>query len=206
MSAPIAALLCPSVSESAHEAPPRARGWCMNRVILDLCAGSGAWSEPYREAGYMVVRVTLPQDDVRRFEWIKLPVHGIIAAPPCTVFAASGYRWPRSDEDMMHALSVVDAFLRAVAIYGPEWWALENPVGRLSRWLGPPTLSFDPCDYGDSYTKRTLLWGRFNRPKPASVVPERINRIHHMPESPDRAAKRGITPPGFARAFFEANP
>jgi hypothetical protein len=100
----------------------------------------------------------------------------------------------------------VDACLRAVAVYRPAWWALENPVGRLRRWLGPPTMRFDPCDYGDSYTKRTLLWGSFNLPKPAAVLPERLNRIHRMSPSADRAAKRSITPIGFANAFFEANP
>lgn len=157
-------------------------------------------------AGYLVLRVTLP-DDVRITPWRWLGrVHGILAAPPCTVFAASGARWERSADQVRAALSVVDACLRAVAIYRPAWWALENPVGRLRRWLGPPTMRFDPCDYGDPYTKRTLLWGQFNLPKPAAVLPERHNRIHRMPESPQRAALRAITPSGFASAFFEANP
>lgn len=176
-----------------------------DRVILDLCAGSGAWSQPYAEAGYIVLPVTLPED-VRDVPWRRLWVQGILAAPPCTVFASSGARWQRTPEQIREALSVVDACLRAVAIYGPEWWALENPVGTLRRWLGPPTMRFDPCDYGDPYTKRTQLWGRFNLPKPAAVLPERLNRIHRMPPGPDRAAKRSITPPAFARAFMEANP
>lgn len=30
----------------------------MKPVILDLCAGTGAWSEPYAKAGYEVWRVT----------------------------------------------------------------------------------------------------------------------------------------------------
>src|SRR5512141_57875 len=30
-------------------------------IILDLCAGTGAWSDPYRLAGYDVRRVTLPE-------------------------------------------------------------------------------------------------------------------------------------------------
>lgn len=42
--------------------PPPAK-----RIILDLCAGSGAWSEPYKRAGYKVVRVSLPKHDVRTF-------------------------------------------------------------------------------------------------------------------------------------------
>jgi hypothetical protein len=175
------------------------------KLILDLCAGSGAWSEPYIRSGYLVLRVTLP-DDVRTTPWRRLRVHGILAAPPCTVFANSGARWTRTPEEIRDSLSVVDACLRAVAVYRPAWWALENPVGRLRRWLGPPTMRFDPCDYGDSYTKRTLLWGSFNLPKPAAVLPERLNRIHRMSPSADRAAKRSITPIGFANAFFEANP
>ena len=34
-------------------------------VILDLCGGTGSWSAPYREAGYDVRVVTLPDMDVR---------------------------------------------------------------------------------------------------------------------------------------------
>lgn len=51
----------------------------MNRVILDLCGGSGAWSAPYKKAGYDVHLVTLPDQDVRTY---KVPdnVHGILAA------------------------------------------------------------------------------------------------------------------------------
>jgi hypothetical protein len=88
----------------------------------------------------------------------------------------------------------------------PEWWAVENPIGRLNRYLGPPVMYFDPCDYGDPYTKRTALWGRFNNPKTSRVEPVEKSPIHWMPPGPERAAKRSITPPGFARAFFEANP
>lgn len=175
----------------------------MSRLILDLCAGSGAWSAPYRQAGYLVDRVDVPVD-VRTMHWQRHLVHGILAAPPCTVFAASGARWPRRPEAIREALAVVDACLRAVAIYRPAWWALENPVGTLRRWLGPPTMRFDPCDYGDPYTKRTLLWGAFTRPKPVAVVPVEGSRMHRLSSS--WAAARAVTPPGFAQAFFEANP
>jgi 2-polyprenyl-3-methyl-5-hydroxy-6-metoxy-1,4-benzoquinol methylase len=44
-------------------------------LILDLCAGSGAWSKPYEEAGYEVLKIDLPQD-VRLFEKLAEPVHG----------------------------------------------------------------------------------------------------------------------------------
>jgi hypothetical protein len=175
-------------------------------VILDLCGGTGSWARPYEEAGYRVVRVTLPDGDVRLTHWLPERVHGVLAAPPCTVFANSGARWPRTREQMIEALSVVDACLRAVVIYEPAWWALENPVGKLKRWLGPPALYFDPCDYGDPYRKKTALWGRFAKPALNPVVPVEKSPIHWMPPGPERAAKRSVTPAGFAQAFFEANP
>ena len=34
----------------------------MEKIILDLCGGTGAWSKPYREAGYDVRLITLPED------------------------------------------------------------------------------------------------------------------------------------------------
>jgi len=78
-------------------------------IVLDLCGGTGAWSEPYRAAGYDVRLVTLP-DDVRSYE-PPAGVHGVLAAPPCTEFAVSGARWwARKDPSLLkEALSVFDA-------------------------------------------------------------------------------------------------
>jgi len=175
------------------------------RVILDLCAGSGAWSQPYVDRGYEVIRVTLPED-VRLVHRSVRHVHGILAAPPCTVFASSGARWSRTEWQMIEGLSVVDACLRAVVLYQPAWWALENPVGTLSRYLGPPAMTFQPWQYGDPYVKRTCLWGRFTPLKKRPVEPVLGALIHRMAPSPERTAKRSITPAGFAEAFFESNP
>ena len=177
----------------------------MQRVILDLCGGSGAWSTPYRDAGYDVRLVTLPDHDVRLY---RNPgeVWGILAAPPCTVFASSGARWPRTDRDYVEAIGVVDACLRLVTVCRPQWWCLENPVGKLVQWLGKPQHYFDPCDYGDPYTKKTALWGSFTMPPKSRVQPVGKSPIHHMAPSPERAALRSVTPAGFAKAFFAANP
>ncbi len=35
---------------------------------------------------------------------------------------------------------------------------------------------------------------------------EEGSRMHRLPPSPERAALRSVTPEGFARAFFDANP
>jgi hypothetical protein len=31
------------------------------KIILDLCGGTGAWSQPYKDAGYTVHNITLPE-------------------------------------------------------------------------------------------------------------------------------------------------
>jgi len=181
----------------------------MNRdkVILDLCGGTGSWSRPYWEAGYDVRVITMPEQDVRLY----MPpdeVHGILAAPPCTHFAGSGARWwkEKGEGALLDGLSVVDACMRIVWRCNPAWWCLENPVGRLVHYLGKPEMYFHPYYYGDPYTKKTCLWGNFTRPVTTPVEPESPNPIHWMSSGPERSKLRSITPLGFARAFFEANP
>lgn len=175
-------------------------------LILSLCDRTGNWPRPYAEAGYRVICVDLVRgDDVRLMERPTEDVFGILAAPPCTVFASSGARWPRTDAEMLEGLSIVDACLRLVEACRPRFWALENPVGKLGRYIGQPAYYFDPCDFGDPYTKRTCLWGRFNEPVRSPVEPTDGSRMHLLSPSADRAAKRSETPMGFARAFFAAN-
>lgn len=187
-------------------------------LILDLCGGTGAWSQPYRAAGYRVVVVDpnceLP-DAVREDVRLYVPpsaVHGILAAPPCTMFARVGARWKRTPEEMREALSIVDACLRIVVATKPLWWALENPIGKLQTYLGKPVFACDPCDFGDPWTKRIWLWGDFRRPSYRYVRPAYPE--HRPKRSRDRTSmlsgsqrrQRAQTSAAFARAFFEANP
>ena len=180
------------------------------KVILDLCGGSGAWSASYVEAGYDV-RIIDPASggpDVRVLEALPCPVYGVLCAPPCTHLSGSGARWwaGKGEEALFEAMGVVDACLRVVTVSRPVFWALENPVGRLRRFLGDPRLIFDPCDYGDPWTKKTLLWGDFNLPVRSWVEPVQGSKMHLLGPSPERAALRSVTPAGFAKAFFLANP
>ena len=183
------------------------------KIILSLCDFSGAWSAPYTDAGYKVIRVDLKTgQDVRLLEYPGR-VHGILAAPPCTHLAASGARWwkDKGDDALVEGVSLVDACLRFVAVCSPVWWALENPVGRLRTYLGPPRLIFNPCDYGDPYTKRTCLWGEFQIPYKTPVKPLRVcsqgSWVQKLGGKSERTKElRSITPPGFAREFFRTNP
>ena len=176
------------------------------KIILDLCGATGAWSKPYKDAGYDVRLITMPAYDVR----IYIPparVYGVLAWPPCTHLAGSGARWweEKGEEALIEAIGIVAGCLRVIWLANPVFWVLENPVGRLIDYIGAYKMTFNPCDYGDPYTKKTCLWGDFNIPKPNPVEPTEGSKIHLIPPSENRAEIRSITPPGFAKAFFEAN-
>jgi len=147
-----------------------------DKIILDLCGGTASWSQPYKDAGYDVRLITLPENDVCDY----VPpenVYGILAAPPCTMFsfARTNAKKPR---DLQEGMKCVRACLNIIwSIMEVEqnttkktlplqFWALENPYyGFLKKFLGKPAFIFDPWEFGDGYQKRTALWGNFNEPK-----------------------------------------
>lgn len=158
-----------------------------NKIILDLCGGTGSWARPYKEAGYAVVTITLPEDDVRnwreslKMEAIIRNVYGVLAAPPCTMFsfARTNAKKPR---DLQEGMECVRACLDIIWFINEvqqatgkktlplKFWALENPYhGFLPQFLGKPAFTFDPWEFGDGYQKRTALWGHFNEPKKSPV-------------------------------------
>jgi hypothetical protein len=184
-------------------------------LILDLCGGTGSWSKPYKDAGYEVINVTLPDYDVCKFEPPD-NVHGILAAPPCTMFslARTTAKTPR---DLRNGMRTVEACLRIIweCRYRGKlaFWALENPQGILRQFLGRPALTFSPSDYGDRFTKKTDIWGYFKTPRKNPVVltdGEILACAAHkscpgIPQTSRDPAKRAITPTGWANAFFKAN-
>lgn len=192
--------------------------------IVSLFDSSAVWSQPYADAGYEVIRVDLSLGlDVFEWQAPSGPVRGVLAAPPCDHMAGSGARWWAAKDADGRTDAGIALFHRTLELIDqmqPAWWALENPVGRVNRLV--PELAefgpwyFQPWHYGDAYTKKTGLWGTFNR---------NLQRRDVEPEMYESAGKRGswqwkklggksertkrlrsITPAGFAQAFFAANP
>jgi len=97
----------------------------MAKIILDLCGGTGAWSKPYRDAGYDVRNITLPDTDVRIYEPPD-NVYGILAAPPCTHFSGSGAMWWKAkDKDgrTLEDLTITTACLTIILKMRPKFCA-----------------------------------------------------------------------------------
>lgn len=213
-----------------------------DRIILSIGDYSGGWSQPYRDAGYQVMQVDpklkmnsidgyyggTVQRFIRSawFEGNRERVHGILMAPPCTDFAASGAQyWRDKDRDGRTAgsLAIVYACLELRDLCpNLQWWALENPVGRLHKLvplLGRP-LYVQPYQFAgladdperDRYTKKTGLWGVFNQALPmAPMDPIKVctqgSWLQKLGGKSERTkALRSMTPQGLARAFFAANP
>lgn len=202
----------------------------MSRIILDLCGGTGSWSRPWKEAGYDVRNITLPEYDVLTYIPPK-EVYGILAAPPCTEFSVLNCVAAPRERDEKSGMEIVNACLRIIGMCRWKFWAMENPRGHLRKYLGKPKLTFQPWWYGDPWTKCTDIWGEFSLPEvkfkrwedvPKLPLYSRPGRdkpnfayLHksawknipqlawHQPETD--AEFRAMTPPGFAKAFCEAN-
>jgi hypothetical protein len=187
-----------------------------SKIILDLCGGTGAWSRPYKEAGYDVRVITLPEYNVCLYSPPD-DIYGILAAPPCTEFSRAKHFHGKGkySHDFKAGLEIVSACMRIILTCKPKFWALENPMGYLLHWLKDPQFIFDAWEFGDNYQKRTAIWGGFNKPvktvltKPVGII--KFSMIKSKDIHPEffgklsRQERRAITPAGFAKAFYEAN-
>lgn len=191
-------------------------------IILSLFDFSGGWSAPYERAGYTVIRLDIKAGiDIMTWDYKQIErgqVVGILAAPPCTHFTVSGAQyWNAKDQDGRTAENVALVYrtLEIVEHFQPTFWALENPIGRISTLVpelkGKRLLDFDPCDFGDPYTKRTVLYGHFSpflvrcpvKPKRTSSQGSWLQNLGGKSERTKEL--RSLTPAGFANAFFQAN-
>lgn len=175
-----------------------------NKIILDLCGGTGSWGKPYAAAGYDVRVITLPDFDI--LHWREYPeiiepieaneVYGILAAPPCTMFSiARNDKTAKQARDLRAGMEIVKACHDIIwsCLYDRyrlsennlKFWALENPRGYLERFLGRPAFDFHPYDFGDPYMKKTHLWGYFNLPKKTPVQPTRGTMAKHAAQFSD---------------------
>jgi site-specific DNA-cytosine methylase len=162
-------------------------------IILDLCGGTGSWSEPFRKAGFNVIVLDIKNGyDITEFTWRNgelsfgwdekaiwirpEEVYGVLSAPPCTQFsfARTNAKEPRNLEEGM---KIVEACLKIIWICQNnlkkdvqkkphlKFWALENPNGMLKWFLGKPAFEFSPFEFGDDYKKKTHIWGDFKIPE-----------------------------------------
>lgn len=201
----------------------------MSKIILHLCADIGSDSVPYQDAGYDV-RLIGKDIGVENYNPPE-NVYGVIANPVCTEFSiAKGFD---KEGDIEKGLFLVKHCQRIIKQCNPYFWAIENPAsGRLKEYLGIPTFVYEPWQFGSPWTKKTALWGKFNKPwvlytkwedvpknsnlyirpgRPkASLAFLHKSAIRHIPEFArftvdDDMSFRSLCSQGFAKAFFKVN-
>lgn len=201
------------------------------KTLLSLYDYSGNWAYPFFCGGWNVIQWDVKHiadyystfSDIRDasadffYEHIfdnYGTVDGILIAQPCTEFAVSGARWfaeKDADGRTEAAIELVKISLKIVDLCMPDFWALEQPITRLHKLVpevGQPKMYFNPCDFGDPYTKKTTLFGDFNTELIKNPVdPTEGSKMHKKYGGKSDRTKelRSITPPGFAKAFYEAN-
>ncbi|WP_316364642.1 hypothetical protein [Candidatus Thiodiazotropha sp. CDECU1] len=197
-------------------------------VVVSLCDRTGNMVRPWALAGYACycidVQHSIRKDrtegnihyvwgDVRGWsppESIRGRIGIVFAFPPCTHVAVSGARDFRKKGNYLlrDALELFSACEQAATWSGAPYM-IENPVGKFSDHMGKPNHIFQPWHFGDLWTKKTCLWtgNGFRMPQPLlTQKPEGVEaKIWTMPPSPKRADLRSETPPGFARAVYQAN-
>ncbi|HSW61733.1 MAG TPA: hypothetical protein VLH56_00200 [Dissulfurispiraceae bacterium] len=191
-------------------------------IVVSCFDFSTKMVSPWADAGYLCYCVDTqhPQGHTRdgniirvgadMLDWLPPKGNIVFAAfcPPCTDIAVSGAKWFR-DKGLGRLIRSLTLFKRSVdlaELIGAPY-LIENPVSTVSSYWRPPDHIFDPCDYGDPWTKRTCLWtgGGFVMPPKNRVEPTRGSKMHLMPPSEERANLRSQTPEGFAKAVYAAN-
>ena len=97
------------------------------------------------------------QDDVLKHldeEWDLM-----IAHPPCTHLAVSGARWFKQKQADGRQQEGIDFFMDLVKCCIPKW-AIENPIGIMSKAYRKPDQILQPYQFGHKVQKATCLWLR----------------------------------------------
>lgn len=201
------------------------------KTILHLCADIGSDSWFYQQNSEYKVILIGKDIGVENYTPTEA-IYGIIANPVCTEFSTAN-NFNRV-LDLNKGMFLVEHCQRIIKECNPNFWVIENPFnGRLKEFLGSPTMVYHPWEYGSPWTKKTALWGNFNKPEPLFkkwedvpkldlyVKPRRkktgLDCLHKsaidlIPEFQKfkeyiktDADLRSLCSQGFARSFFENN-
>jgi len=81
----------------------------------------------------------------------------MIAFPPCTHLCSSGAQYWKAKQAIGLQQMAVHFVSRTLGDW-PGPWAIENPVGILSKLWRKPDQIIQPFQFGDPYLKKTCLW------------------------------------------------
>jgi len=137
--------------------------------VLVACEYSGTVRDAFIRQGHDAISCDLLPSDVPgpHYQGSVLDILDdgydvIIAHPPCTYLSRAGARWlykggkiePKRYADGLDAKRFFEIMLNANC----KRIAVENPTPMLIFNLPAPSQVIQPYQFGDPYSKRTLLW------------------------------------------------
>ena len=162
----------------------------MKKLILQLCADTGSDTKFYRDDPEYEVHLIGSDIGVENYN-PPANVYGIIANPVCTEFSTA--RSTGKARNPEEGMKLVRECQRIIKEATPKFWVIENPAtGRLKDYLGKPTMTYEPWEYGSPWTKRTALWGNFNIP------PKKYTKWEDVPKIPELYVRPGRGKPSLA--------
>jgi len=170
--------------------------------VLVGCEESQAVCKEFRKRGHEAYSCDIQECSGGHPEWhLQMDVFEsiqmvkpdlLIAFPPCTFMSKAGARWMHAGgkinlERLSKALKAKHFFMMLLNA-GVERIAIENPQPLKIVALPPNTQTIQPYQFGDPYSKKTLLWLK-NLPE---LVPTKI-LSEYKPYLPSNTggAKRG---------------
>jgi hypothetical protein len=192
-----------------------------NMKLLLACERSGVCRRSFRAKGHQAYSCDLePADDGSPFHIqddvlnvLSSNWDAVIAFPPCTYLSASGLHWNTRRPERAAQTEDAVRFFRVFTSLSCRW-AIENPIGCMSRLYRKPDQIIQPYMFGDDASKATCLWLHGLPPLfPTRRIPGRIvngrerwsNQTDHgqnkLPPSANRAMISSITYQGIADAM-----
>jgi hypothetical protein len=185
--------------------------------ILVACEESQAVTKAFRALGHTAFSCDILPSSGGHPEWhiqedaltlIKAKWDIIIAFPPCTHLAVSGakhFAQKRADGRQQQGIDFFMSFTKLECAY-----AIENPIGIMSKLWRKPDQIIQPWQFGDPFQKSTCLWlnklpkltptkivdkGEFYTSPSGKVLPLWYSRSANKP------GVRSKTFPGIAKAM-----
>lgn len=142
--------------------------------VLIACESSGTVRNAFRARGHDAWSCDLlPADDAHpchlQGEAVQAIMAGlegkpwdlVIAHPPCTYLCSAGLHWnhkrPERDAQTGAAIKFFMAIVHACETIGCAY-AVENPIGCISRVWRKPDQIIQPHQFGEDASKATCLW------------------------------------------------
>jgi len=194
----------------------------MKRILIG-CEESQTVCKAFRERGFEAFSCDLVLPSGGNWEWhiqgdlldvaMSEKWDAMIAHPPCTFMSCCGARWMYqkgkiNENRLASAMKAKDFFMQCYNMPIPNI-ALENPLPLKVIGLPPASQTIQPYEFGDPFSKKTLLWLKgFPMLKHTNVLSEwkpylQSGNKHNEHSNKVRGRIRSKTFPGIAAAMAE---